>query len=298
MARKPAQSHLTFPIVLAITLMVAMLPTRWIQPWTGDLSGLLHVLLRPFTHAGETVGSWLRTTPGGGLDADLPADVRERLKEISGERDRFERLFRAAEREILALREQLSQLQLVPADEDRADVVPLQASIVSRHPREALGLVHLNRGQRQGVETDTIAVFAGVHLVGKIAEASSLSSTLLPLTHPSMGFIDAVVISGASPAKPLSQAPLVQLEPIGDGRFRGTVERAGGVKEGDVVRLIDRRWPTEAQAMVIGTVISVVGQDDNPLRDTLLVRPRYRINEVSQVTLFIRRGGNSMGSTP
>ena len=50
--------------------------------------------------------------------------------------------------------------------------------------------------------------------------------------------------------------------------------------------------------MVLGEVVSVQANDEEPLRETIIIRPVYQVQQVASVTLIIERpadAGDSAG---
>lgn len=274
-------------IVLILTTVVSLLPPAWLRPWTNDLEALITFPVAPFGHAGNALASWLRPPPDPVVD--LPPAARDRLEKAERERDRFARLYRESERRVQQLQEELSELQLVPLREMPDETAPLRASITRRTPGKPQGVVHLNRGAAAGVQRNTVAVYGGTNLVGRVTDVSRLQSTLLPITSASTAPINAKVYPRDMPGLSPRDAPVVQLVPDGTGVFRADADRAYNLAAGDLVYVYDHTWPDTAQHMLIGTIRSVRSKDNAPLRNVIVVEPRYEVVGVSSVTLLIER---------
>jgi len=284
MPQSKARVSRPFLIALAITVILCLAPTRWLG-WVNDVASIVRLPVAPLGDLGNTAARWLRPPPT--RFADLPPDVRELVQNLEEERDRFERLYHAAASRAAELQEQLEQLQQVPVDTLSAPVSLLRAQITSRNPADSSGPVQLNRGSRHGVQRGAIAVYNGVHLLGRVADVSPVSASLHPITHSATGLLRASVFPTGADDATVHEAGRVALRPTGDGRFIGDVAQQHPVQPGDVVRLFDHAWPASAQAMIIGTVSDVRAKDDQPLRRIVVVEPRFRISELSDVTLIV-----------
>lgn len=267
-----------------------MLPTSLLG-WVGDLSSIVRLPVAPLDDLGNSAAAWLRPVPEP--HADLPPDAQALVKNLEEQRDRYERLYHATSQRIIDLQEQLQQLQQVPIDTLEAPVSLLRAQITTRNPSEPNAPVQLNRGTRQGVATSSIAVYNGVHLIGRVADVTAVSCSLHPLTDGATGLIRAAVLPAADDTITVAEAARVALKPTGDGAFLGEVAKDRHVKPGDNVRLFDSAWPMSAQAMIIGVVTDVRTKDDQPLRNEIVVKPRYTVAQLSDVTLIVE--DQSMG---
>lgn len=273
-----------FLAVIALVLILSMLPTGLLG-WVGDLSSIVRLPVAPLNDLGNSAAAWLRPVPKP--HADLPPDAQELVKNLEEQRDRYERLYHATSQRILELQDQLAQLQQVPIDTLEAPVSLLRAQITTRHPSEPNAPVQLNRGKRQGVATSTIAVYNGVHLIGRVAEVTPVSCSLHPLTDSATGLIRAAILPAADDTLTIKEAARVALKPTGDGAFLGEVAKERQIKPGDNVRLFDSAWPMSAQAMIIGIVTDVRTKDDQPLRNEIVVKPRYTVAQLADVTLIV-----------
>ncbi len=162
------------------------------------------------------------------------------------------------------------------------------ARMTGRSPDRSGGLVRLNVGTRDGVTAGTVAVFRGVHLIGRVAEdVGRLSCSLIPITNPAVGLVEAFIEPEEERLAPVATAPRVQLRPDGTGGLVGDVGRDRAVREGATVRLSDPAWPETAQGMIVGFVESVSGKETEPLLGSVVVRPQYRAHLLVSVTLKI-----------
>ena len=299
MLRPRVRLHFALPLTLVVTLALALLPASWRLPWQGDLARLVHVFLMPFSHAGNALGGWLRPAPSAG-DALVPPEggLEQLLEQIIEDRDRARAEYHRQRQRAEELEEQLRQLQQIPPETLRTASSSVIAHIAARHPLSPLGVAELKvqRGAEVEISPGTIAVYAGVHLLGRVVgEPSGATCSLLPIANPDTGSIRGRVFPRDDPLGP---GTLTLIEPTGRGTFTANVDRESILHEGDVLRLDDRRWPPTAQGMVLGEVVSVQANDEEPLRETIIIRPVYQVQQVASVTLIIEHpadAGDSAG---
>ncbi len=285
MSSRNARSQLFLPVTLAATLVVALLPAKWLTPWTSDLAGVATIPLAPFGEAGNEFASLLRS-PADPL-RELSDEARRRLEDAEAERERFARLYRFSQQRIAELEEQLSMFNRLPLDELEAPVTPVEAAVIARQPDDPSGIVYLNHGPNAGVVPGVIAVYGAGYLLGRVIEVERLRSALQPLTHRGAGYLRGAVIPASDPTRSFRDASIVHLQPTEDGLLRGDAERSAAIAEGDIVCLSDPTWPAAAQARVIGHVESVTVKDEEPLRNVITVRPRHQVRDVSRVILLV-----------
>ncbi|MHC5024436.1 MAG: MreC domain-containing protein [Planctomycetota bacterium] len=282
-------------VTLLVTLAFSLLPTGWLR-WTVDVAAVVRLPITPLSDLGTSLAAWLRPHADPALALAADADQRRLLVENAAE---FERLYLDAEQRIRALQEQIRQLQQIPPETLRVARRPVLARITARTPQSSHGPVELRRGSREGVQRGTVAVYGGVHLLGRVSgDVSLVRSVLLPLTNTATNFVRAQVSLSEQPPELRLDGPVVQLQPVGDGTLVGDVDRQAVIAEDDVVRLVDPAWPRTAQQMIIGRIVSITVKDAEPLRNTIVVRPVYQVHEVAEVTLLIEDepGGGEDGS--
>ena len=289
MPRSRLTSQLAFPAALVVSAVAALLPMGWpIDGWTRDLAQVVRFPLKPFVHAGIVVESWLRPAPSAA--EGVPGEARRLVEQLTEERDRFQQLYRRQEQRVRELQEQLRQLQQLPVRTLGSAGTGVIARVTGRNPASTVGVVELTLDQaaRRAVAPDTIAVYAGVHLLGKVVdEPGPTGCLLLPVTNRANRYITARVFPVDNPDLPLEDATLAQLLPTGGGAFTAEIDRTRDAGRGDLVRLDDAGWPPTAQMMVLGEIVSVETNETEPLRNTVVVRPFYQVRQLAYVTLII-----------
>lgn len=281
-------SRWAFPVAMVLTIAAALLPARWLG-WTRLPAEIMNVFLGPFGHVANESGARLRPPPKQSMDFD--GSQEQYIEHLQQERDEFERLFLAEQDKVIRLREELEDIEKIGRDAFHAPLRPITANIVVRPPGKPLGPVVLSRGSDHGVTPGTIAVVDGVNLMGRVMDdVTGLQSRLLPLASPQTPPFRVTVHSKDRTGDGQAASSRAwQAFPTGDGNFTADVDRSVVIAEGDIVRLADPppAWPDSAQAMVVGIVQSVQTKPSEPLRNTILIRPKYQVTQVAKVILKI-----------
>ena len=277
-----------YPVVLLLTVVASLLPTGWLY-WTRDLSDVIRLPITPVAHAGNRLAGILR--PVDATDGLNTEDLRGRLELLETERDRYERLYRAQRLRSQELASQLRLLQNLPESVLRAPRPPmiLASDVTGRNPRDVISAVELDLVPEiaERVLEGDVATWKHQYLVGRVVRISPFRVTVLPVTHPDTGPVQAVLVHNRN--QDLSTPPpRLLLKPVGDGTFAGEVNHRHGTAVGDEVVLADSGWPAWAQALELGRVESVRQLDEAPLRDLIIIRPKYQLFELPHVMLLAR----------
>ncbi|MCC5823155.1 MAG: hypothetical protein LAT64_09870 [Phycisphaerales bacterium] len=284
MARPPHAHPLArWSLPLAVGLLVAgsLLPLRWLG-WARWFSEQTFVIAAPIAHPITR-----------GVDLIVPASrpspertERERTLRDELERARV-RLLQSDQRigELESLVEQLSRGTLLHPD---VEVSQLPRSVVG----EAGEMLVVRTGTHEGVYRGAVVTAQSVHLVGRVADADTRTSRVLPITaRGSMRLLGVVVVDDET-----GRRASCVLEPVGDGTLVGEVSpppdgRAEEIQIGQTVRLFDEQWPRHAQMLVIGEVVRVEPSADQPLRRRITVQPRINPRRAGEVIIRLPIGG-------
>jgi cell shape-determining protein MreC len=290
-----ARSALT--ICAGLAALLAVLPTRW-SWWTSDLSAPVHFAALPV--------SWVVTKavraarPAMAHDANSPTVERLRL-DLAELTTRNLRL--AAENDQLAqqVRQLQSGLQLAGNQEVPRLIAPVFASQAGGSTLLMVRTAGLRGvdGQSTVVTPGSIAVHAGVNLVGQVIGVRGVVADIRPISDPAAGVLRATLFPlETDPAADQSSIALAaQLAPIpgpgGRGRLRGPVyvlklpdgQTEPTITPGMQVRLTDPSWPRAAQMLVVGVVDSVEIADNG--RPIIIVRPAFDVQRLEEVTILV-----------
>jgi len=274
-----SRSTLIFLVTIFVTLAVAFLPAGWRLGWASDLARIVRFPLRPFSDFANRI-------TGDSVTEDL-SDLERMQEEI----EFLQHLLQRERMAVLELEERLSAMRGVPDSVWTWAKSAVFAYITARNPDSPYGIVELRLEPGSAIPADesTIAIYRSVHLLGRIVDEGRPSvPSLLPVVNRGVGEVRARIFPRDDDEIPAQQVPSISLAPTGTGAFTGQIDRTFEVQEGDVVRLDDPLWPHTAQMMTIGDVESIEVYDKEPLRNTITVRPRYQVREVSSVMLIVQ----------
>jgi cell shape-determining protein MreC len=273
-------------------MVLALLPAGWLR-WSAVAAEIVNVPVQPLADAGVRLGRMLRG-PEAGVGKESEA-LRQRTEQLEAARV----LLHAARLRIEALQEEIRHLQDARRFHQGVQIDPLFVRVTGRSPDRGRGPVRINAGSRQGVTPGTVAVYRGVHLIGRVGDdVGRLSCRIVPITDRATGLMEAVILPADDPAAELASAPRLQLTADGRGALVGDLDRNLVVQPGDVVRLADPSWADSAQGMILGTVVSAAPKDLQPLLNSITVRPRFGAHRVASVTLKLERLAAGEGRDP
>ncbi|MCP3903270.1 MAG: hypothetical protein GY715_06490 [Planctomycetes bacterium] len=274
-----SRSNLVFAVTLLVTAAVALLPAGWRLGWSSDLARIVRFPLRPFSDFSNRM-------TGEGADED-----RSDLERLQEDIEYLQHLLQRERMAVGELEERLREVHGVPASVWKWAKSAVFGYITARNPDSPYGIVELRVEPGSAIPADesTIAVYRSVHLLGRLVDEGRPSvPSLLPVVNTGSGEIWARIFPQEDHEIPAMRAERVALAPTGTGAFTGQIDRAVPVQEGDVVRVDDALWPHTAQMLELGEVESIEVYDREPLRNTITVRPRYQVREVSSVMLIVQ----------
>ncbi len=291
-----SRNGLTFAVLAMVVLAFA--PPRlagWVSAFSNPVRTVLAPLARPFEFL---LG--LRLS-----DRQLSPNESETLSLMRQERDGYLREVNQLRSENDELRRVIAELQQGLDLNPNIPVRQFQAPVIGSSMELSSRVLTVRAGVREGVEPSaSVAVIRGVHLVGRVVgQPASRFCSVLPFTDRSAGPIQGVVMLGAT-----QFGPACFLQPAGDGTMVGRLrtepiqlptgaasaaldpaagDATGGVRPGMVVRLADEAWPQSAQMLEIGIVERVETPPEDIRIRSVIVRPKFRIDRVSEVTLRV-----------
>lgn len=276
MGRRRLSPRRALAVAAAALLVLALLPTRYSR-WVGWFSRPAMAALAPAAAPMGMLGRWALPQRAGPA---LPQQVEALTEEV----EKFRTLWRQSEARLADAERRLAEIQRARALNPALDLAPIVAPIIGAAADPSSGVLTARAGTERGVQRDDVAAAAGVHLVGRVVDVSSLTCSILPITHRSTGYIDAVVdVPGADAGK----LPQCQLLPGPGGELAGEFERdAAGVSLGLLVRLRDTRWPASAQMLVVGKIVAIRPKESQPLRQMIVVRPEVDFRRLGETLIY------------
>lgn len=256
------------PITIGVLFVLSFLPARLIK-WTDWFSAQVQVAVVPITHPLTIV-----------VDAIVPARISdpnasERERAIINELERVKV-------ELLQTKEEYARLsRLVNLTPD------LRVNQIAR-PRVgnlAGDILLIRTGNVDGLTQGTVVVSDATQLVGRVSRVDRKTAHVLPITAPGAQPIMGTILLDASGDSKVS----CLLHPMGNGMLQGDVSQPDlgeqlDIVAGQEVRLYDTLWPSSAQMLMIGEIVSVDRDPEQPLRPQIVVRPTFedlrRLREV------------------
>ncbi|MCB9837870.1 MAG: hypothetical protein H6813_00890 [Phycisphaeraceae bacterium] len=276
----------TLTLTTLALIVLALAPYRTTR-WLGGLTTPVEFALAPVQHPASIVAHLLRPPRVRGEADD------ETLRALRLELDCWRSAFAEADGRIAELERLLRDLQSGAELASNLDIMQVAAPVIGGPSDLTEGLLRVRAGTDRGVVArSSVATTRGVHLVGRVIEVTRGMSTVLPVTNPRAGLIDAVVLTsdGLGPWA-------CQLEPAGDGSLEGDlVAEAQGIVLGQVVTVRDRAWPASAQGLILGRVTEIETKPNQRLR--IRVTPDQPSETIGEVILRCPRIPDDPGGAP
>ncbi len=249
---------------MLVVLVLSLLPTTWLIPWTSRLSEIVRLPLVPLGDVATSVRIWL-TVDGNDLADRAQFDLLET------ERNEYRRRFHAANERVRELEGLVKSLRGLPPTGDVGEFVAIEVDVVGGDPSNPSSPLRVNAGRRRGILPGAVAVHRGDTLVGRVlADVGPTTAWIRPAV--GYGLLDARLVDdqGVADREPGNDGVPVQLRPE-DGGWTTTVDRAVAVELGMVARLHDPGWSRFAQGLLIGVVREIGTLESNPTRKTIRV---------------------------
>jgi hypothetical protein len=292
MSRSRTSPRRSLLLAAAIFFILALLPSFPIlQTISSYAAEPARIALAPPSRVFTVIADFLRPPRSPDLAGD-PA-----VREIENARDEYQRRWRASEQRIVELENLAAALQGGRSLLANIPYTPFATPVVERSTDPTSATLTVRGGRDLGVTNNAVASSAsassvGIHLIGRVGAVNARTSNVIPITHRANGWMS-VIIDPDTTGDPASPTPLerlarAQIQPVGQGLFRGEVDAdAPAVEVGQTVRLSDSTWPDSAQMLVLGQIVEIAPKDSQPLRTVITVRPELDLARVSQLFLWI-----------
>ncbi|MEX2672578.1 MAG: rod shape-determining protein MreC [Phycisphaeraceae bacterium] len=263
--------------VVVVLFVLALLPHRY-SGYGSLLNSVTGTLLSVVSKPMNSLSSALRQRydqPELGTEQELS----ERVLELRGQVMALEQRERDLERAVA----ELQGLRRRQGD----SYVHRRAAVVGRGSDPAGGMLQLNIGTRHGLRVGMPAV-QGASVVGRITQAGPTSSTLGLLTTPG-SLVEVVTVSEGPGATGGRRARLLLEATAGPQLIANQVDRQLPTEAGDFARLMDETWPESVQGMLVGRVVAVEEDADDPLLKRVGVRPLRSLRDLDSVIVIVPR---------
>lgn len=260
-----------------ILFVTSLLPARFVQPVTSTPHDVVMAILTPLCAPLNALAGAIRS----------PAD----LTVMSGSDEQLQRellamhaLLEQTRDELAETREQLRKITLMQSQHPLRGVALMPAKVIDGTPGNQR--LTINQGTRDGVAVG-MAVTDGGNLVGRISRTGAASADILPIV--AAGTRLAVSIWPMSDAD--VRPTVASIRADGDGcTFLGQVSDRAPVKVGDLAHLDDDGWPAEVQRFVVGMVVAVgKDQDDPALRNSIRIQTVRSFERMRSVEVVMPR---------
>lgn len=281
MARSWLSPRPTLALSILLMLVLALAPVKVLSV-VSFLRQPLQFVLAPIQAPVRRVVVWLLPPP---LPSGLDLSAYEQL---AAQHADLQLRFQQQSREVEELRTLVRDLSRSAELNQGSPVRQVIAQIIGPGADLSGGLLTVRAGTREGVEVGHVVALRGVHLFGSVRRVGARTSEVLPATHPSSGKLNAVIMLDDALA---TVGATCQLEPVGDGTFRGLVADVREqitmnpvpVEAGMIVRLSDEGWPRNAQMLQIGRIERV----EQGQRRVVVVRPEHQAERYSEVMVRV-----------
>lgn len=255
----------SMPITIGVLFILSFLPANLIR-WTDWFSAQVQVAIVPITHPLTIV-----------VDTIVPARIsnpnasdRERALLNELERTKVELL--QSREENTRLDRELAQFRLGAGHSAER----IKQATRPRVGNLAGGILLIRTGNIEELTQGTVVVSDATQLVGRVSRVDRKTAQVLPITATGAQRITGTILL----SEDSSRNPRCLLSPVGNGTLSGVVSRpafedSSQIQVGQEVRLLDTLWPTNAQMLLIGEVVEVKEDPEQPLRSIIVVRPTF-----------------------
>ncbi len=257
-------------------VVAALIPTRWMR-WVNAVGNRAGMVIAPVKGPVWSLVNWIAPT-------ETPKP--EAIRVLEQDRDRWKQLYLHAlsdHDDWVRKIEQMYGKGTLYAD------LPLRQLLrpVVGPSAEAGGQLEIRGGLRDGVALNTVVTTEGVQLVGKVVRVGPRTSYVRLLTDSTAGAIDGRIMTTDKDPGPLCKA----LYPVGGRMLQGRIRIEGpnpkAPEVGQLVRLVDDRWPRSAQMLVIGAIADPPPRQESTGWYVITVKPTVDLDRLSEVLLRI-----------
>lgn len=286
-------ARLALLVAPPLLLICALAPPRF-TGWLGGFGEVTRLLIAPVSHPITALAGWLSIRTSEEPEPEL-------VRQLEGERDRYELLYRQEIARSQRLERMVEDLQEgIKLGEDPSMRL-VTATVIGRSSDLSSQLLEVRAGSGKGVTRNTVATVHGSQLLGQVVRTNPLTAWVQPITAP-----DARPLQGRVILEDPQRILRCNLSPTGDGALAGRlsflldpITQQPVVPDlGMTVRLDDDLWPANAQMLIIGTVEDVRPYESEPSRWEVVVRPRLALHQVrGEVTLRVTDDAPAGGGT-
>lgn len=274
------QSHPARRLIIAAAVLLILTIIPW--PIADFLDGPLYQIIMPISEPLAHVSAIMR--PPRQVTAEQAEEIDQLIIELN---TRAERIF-FLERQLDLLQHQLSELTSLYQEDPDVIYLPVRRGTGETSAARA-NAFQVNAGSRQGVTRGSIALTPYRQLVGRVQSVDTLTSSVIPLTHP--GTVLSVRIEAGAPG--LEDDQPGSLEADAKGRLIGLFDSRITLPPGTIVRLCDDDvWGRSNTGLVVGQVEHCEPYPEHSLHQRVFVKPTVDVTRLSELLLKIPDSGH------
>ncbi len=284
---KPRLINLKSLLVVAMVLLLvsSILPVRIAYAISRSLNHTVTAFLQPATDGIKRVSDTF-----GRPSPDAQHEDGERVRE---DRDRLLSYSRQLEQELEKANQMLQEYTRVGQQARLKGAEFLPAGVTAYSDPGRNPMLTINRGQQDGIEKGWMVISAsGPNLVGWIAAVpGAVTSTVRLITAPRTLLTVQILppVAGPPPPRDVVQIEAAFTGPTAGKEFWGDdIKHPEQFNVGDVAYLKDDHFAAEAAGKVVGRVVDITNNPNDPLlRRRLIIRPEQRLMNLSQVIVIV-----------
>lgn len=261
----------------AIAFLLAVLPARFLAPWTSDVARIVSVPIVPLMHLGMAARDAIRP-PREAFDHRAPEVI---ALEMQAEAART--LFEQSRLKVESLEREVAALKGIRAQIGSSAVALETATVVGVDPTRRDGLVRLNVGARHGVHRDSVVIAGSDAFAGLVVNDPS---EFVSLVRPALKCAISVRLYPADGLDANRDQRGLQgtvLKPADGGVWLGDIASDAPIKEGEIARLTDERYGGVAKGLRVGRVRRVLANEKVPGARIVEVEPIATLADESTV---------------
>lgn len=263
--------------LVAIALLLAVLPARFLAPWTSDVARIVSVPIVPMMHLGMAARDAIRP-PRESFDHRAPEVI---ALEMQAEAART--LFEQSRLKVESLEREVAALKGIRAQYGDASVQLETATVVGVDPTRREGLVRINVGARNGVHRDSVVIVGGDGFGGLVVnDPSEFTSLVRPALKCSIS-VRLYPADGIDQGRDQRTLQGTVLRPTDGGVWVGDIASDAPIKDGEIARLTDERYGGVAKGLRVGRVRRVLPNEKVPGARIVEVEPFVALADESAV---------------
>ncbi len=282
MKRSPLNARQVLLVLVVVLVVSSFLPARWAGGLSAPPRHIINAAARPVTYPLKLLADSIRRPPDLRVDNSSNEALARQYEAALQTIRRLEMQLEDAQQEIATLSQVRTNLGL-------SGVQLYPASVTAWSTGRAQPSLTINRGSRHRVRVGMV-VASGFNLVGRVSSVGQVTSTVRLITAPDTRVTVRIV-------PPLPDSPsrqmLVQAQTVaGEDRLMAQTDVDDPARVGDLAHLDDERWPAAANGLVVGKVVAIENDPEDPLlRRHTYIQPLRSLAYLDRVVVLLPAQG-------